>query len=253
MIPPCRLAPTRAPKVYSGLSRWAIGREKGGALGDVSQPRYAVVSGDVVGSTQLDDQSRQSLYDVMKRGSEELRAHFGSAVPLDVDIYAGDSWQFLVSEPQKALRSALFYRAYLMAHAEAVDTRLAIAIGTILFVPGNRVSEGDGEAFRLSGRLLQQPRDKQWMRFACGDEELGGLWDDILGVLDALIRRNWPRKRALAITGAIRDWSRSEIAALWQPPVTEGNVTHRLEEAAWPAIRRIIERFESALYCWGVT
>jgi len=36
------------------------------------------------------------------------------------------------------------------------DTRMAIAIGTVDFVPDDRVSRGDGHAYRDSGNALEQ-------------------------------------------------------------------------------------------------
>jgi hypothetical protein len=205
---------------------------------------FGVVTGDVVGSTKLPPDERQRLFSVMKRGSDELRNFLGEVVPLDVDIYAGDSWQLLVNDPAKALRAALFYRAHVMAYAKEVDTRLAIAVGTIQFLPGNRVSEGDGEAFRLSGRLLKEHRDRRRMRFACGNAALCELWDDIFGLVDALISSAWSQKRARAVTGAIQGHSPASIAA--RDSVSESNISSLLEKAGWAAVQRIITQFENS-------
>ena len=39
---------------------------------------------------------------------------FNKDVPMNVDIFRGDSWQMLVSDPSKSLRLGLFYRAYII-------------------------------------------------------------------------------------------------------------------------------------------
>ena len=70
---------------------------------------YAVISGDIIRSSKLPLSERAELPNIMKQASNELRTFLAQSVPLSVDIYAGDSWQLLVSEPGEALRAALFY------------------------------------------------------------------------------------------------------------------------------------------------
>ena len=74
---------------------------------------YAVITGDIVDSSKLPPKKRQQLHKVMKEGSNALRKAFKKDVPMNVDIFRGDSWQMLVSDPSKSLRLGLFYRAYI--------------------------------------------------------------------------------------------------------------------------------------------
>ncbi len=129
---------------------------------------YGVVTGDVVASSKLSPPDRERLFAVMKEASRELRQWLGEAMPLEVDIYGGDSWQILLATPGKALAAALFFRAYLRAHPPHCDSRFAVAIGPIDFVPGKNVSEGDGDAFRRSGQMLEGGLGKRRMGFAPG-------------------------------------------------------------------------------------
>jgi len=94
----------------------------------------------------------------MKKGSEALRKTFQGSIPLEADVFRGDSWQLLISDSALSLRIGLFLRAYLRAAMGAgkFDTRMAIAIGTVDFVPDDRVSRGDGHAYRDSGNALEQ-------------------------------------------------------------------------------------------------
>ena len=89
------------------------------------------------------------------------------------------------------------------------------AVGRIDFVPGERVSEGDGEAFRLSGRLLQDSAPGQRMRFASSDRPDARLWDIAFGLVDAIISRSWSAKQARAVSGALRGWPAPKTACLW--------------------------------------
>jgi cytochrome c556 len=56
---------------------------------------YAVITGDIVNSSKLPAEQRQRLHHIMKEGSNALRKAFKESVPLDADIFRGDSWQLL--------------------------------------------------------------------------------------------------------------------------------------------------------------
>jgi hypothetical protein len=205
---------------------------------------YAVISGDIIRSSRLDPAARQELPRILKQAAAALREFLGEAIPLDIDIYAGDSWQLLLTDPGSALRAAVFLRAHLLDRAEGLDTRVAVAIGGVDFVPGERVSEGDGEAFRISGRLLQENAPGRRMRFASNQSTDGGLWDVAFDLIDALTTKTWTPRRARAVSGALRGWVHTRIADLWTPSVRQPTVAKGLEEASWPVIQRTIERFE---------
>ncbi|MCU0870983.1 MAG: hypothetical protein MUE50_01430 [Pirellulaceae bacterium] len=205
---------------------------------------YAVISGDIVRSSRLEREAREELPHILKQAATALREFLGEAIPLDIDIYAGDSWQLLLSSPGAALRAAVFLRAYLLDRADGVDTRVAVAVGSIDFVPGERVSEGDGDAFRLSGRLLQESDPGRRMWFASSQLPDAGLWDVAFGLIDAIISQSWSAKQARAVSGALRGWPLSKTAALWTPRISDPTVAGHLRKAGWPAVERTIECFE---------
>jgi hypothetical protein len=181
----------------------------------------------------------------MKQASNELRALLAESIPLSVDIFAGDSWQLLVSEPGEALKAAMFYRSSIIAATEKkIDTRLVVAVGKVDFVPGERASEGDGEAFRLSGRVLNETTSKQQMRFVAERLDSSDLWDATFGLMDVVVRR-WSARQSQAIVGALQGWSHAEIAAHCKPPIKRESVTRLLAIANWHPIQRVIEIFKS--------
>ena len=169
---------------------------------------YAVITGDIVDSSKLPPEKRKQLHKVMKEGSNALRKAFKKDVSMSVDIFRGDSWQMLVSDPSKSLRLGLFYRAYIKSRMELskVDTRMAIGVGTIDFIPGTNVSEGDGEAYRNSGKMLEEISKSVCMRFIFPGNEKSATLDIIVQLVDAIVRRRWTDKRSLAITGALQGW-----------------------------------------------
>lgn len=213
---------------------------------------YAVVSGDIVGSSTLRSPDRKALLDQLLELSQTLRSWLNDAMPLEISVHSGDSWQFLLTQPGRALSAALFCRAFLRSIDAPdekspklkIDARIAIGIGTVDFVPGKNVTEGDGEAFRLSGRLLAEKIPKRRLRFAAANEEATSRWDVVFELIDAIIINEWSAKRALAISGALREEKQEEIGELWQPAISQPTVNRHLEASCWPATERAILEFQ---------
>lgn len=210
---------------------------------------YAVVTGDLVGSTKLPLDLRQGFHQLVNQASKELREFLGDGSLLGIDLFSGDSWQF-VSSPRQSLRACLFLRAYIRAHMEGADTRCVLGIGTIDFIPNGRVSQGDGQAFRLSGRLLGEMKKGSGMRIDAADATVVQKWDLPLTLADAAIGSSWTRRRALALTGEIRDWSQEKTGQLWKTsgvkttPLSQATVSRYLDQANWSVFSRLLREFE---------
>ncbi|MEF8823874.1 MAG: hypothetical protein V5B78_05430 [Desulfohalobiaceae bacterium] len=224
----------------------AAGQESEDADMDIDTTRpYAVVTGDVIGSSALSDKDRKALYAAMAGASRALRADFGGWLPLDVEIFRGDSWQMLVSGPEQALRLALLYRLHVSTALEGtVDTRMALGMGNVSFLPGDRVGEGEGTAFRLSGRALERmpAYSAAWIEV---DQVLGldsELLQSAVVLLDAVVSQ-WTAKRALAAYGALQGWRQQRIATLWDPPVAQQTVAEYLGRARWQSVQHFLRVF----------
>jgi len=211
-----------------------------------------VVTGDIVGSSDLPQNERRALYDTMREAGQLVEEHFAVAIALPVDIFAGDTWQILLSDPPTTLRVATFYRSIIRSQMtdegrdRKLDTRLVMAIGPIDFVPAQRTSEGEGEAFRLSGRGLKDLDKHTRMAFHHADASQARVWDTIARLLDAIITGQWTAARARALTGALLSWTQLEIAELWPDPIRQATVSTHLRDAAWPAIESAIKAFEES-------
>lgn len=210
---------------------------------------YGVITGDIIKSSGLSTTDRQRLVSVLKTGSEQLRILFPELVPMEVDVFRGDGWQFIVTQPSRTLRAALFYRAWLKANMlpAKIDSRLVIALGSIDFI-GKRVSESDGEAFRLSGKTLESLGKSVTMRLAAPALANAAELDIIVQLLDVIARR-WTPRQALATTGALRGWKQEKIASLWgEAPIAQQTVVKHLNTAEWPAVNRALEMFEKLTF-----
>ena len=212
----------------------------------MSSPRLcAVITGDIVASSALPPSGRRRLLRVMEESSRVLRRAFGAAVPLDVDVFRGDSWQVYLADPVPALRAALLFRAALRAGMEShrFDTRLAIGIGTADMVPRVRASRGGGEAFRASGLALDAMR-KRRMAVAFPSSGAEASLDVIAHLLDG-IAVHWTDRQAKAIVGALQGWKQAKIAASWGGRgITQQAAALHLEAAGWHAVARGLGEFE---------
>jgi hypothetical protein len=213
---------------------------------------YAVITGDIVGSSKFSETVRIKLHSVMVKGGETLRQIFPSAVPWNLEIFRGDSWQLVVTDPSLSLRVALFYRAFLRAHLEKskVESRLAIAVGTIDFIPNNKISAGDGQAFQKSGRLLENMLKQNRMTFVIAGQEntdIHSALGTIILLIDTLAKR-WTARQAQAIANALQGWTQEKIAANFRPkPIRQQAVAQHLEGAGWSAIEKGLIFFEQRL------
>ena len=210
---------------------------------------YAIITGDIVASSLLSSNKRKMLHKVMVDSSKVLQDEFKDAVPMGVDIFRGDSWQIILSKPAKALRLALFYRAILRAKMEShrFDTRMAIALGHVDFIPGNRVSEGYGEAYQLSGKALESMPKASNMSFVFPGMELEKVLNVVIQLIDSISSR-WSDRQALAVTGALRGWKQKKIAEKWwKKKVTQQAVAQHLSRAGWYPVEKGILFFEQCL------
>jgi hypothetical protein len=210
---------------------------------------YAIITGDIVASSLLSSNRRKMLHKVMVDSSKVLQDEFKDAVLMGVDIFRGDSWQIILSKPAKALRLALFYRAILRAKMEShrFDTRMAIALGHVDFIPGNRASEGYGEAYQLSGKALESMPKARNMSFVFPGMELEKGLNVVIQLIDSISSR-WSDKQALAVTGGLRGWKQEKIAEKWwKKKVSQQAVAQHLSRAGWYPVEKGILFFEQCL------
>ena len=236
----------------------------------------AVVTGDFTGFSGMPRPVRMKAPGIVRDAGRSLVRAFGPVMPLDIDVFRGDGWQALLFDPAMALRAALFFRAFIISRIDhpGVDTRMAIGIGSVDYVPPGNVAAGDGAAYRTSGKLLESlttPR-RGLIRCAfapCAMPEAitdftPGLFpnrsthlppDLTPGaaasgpghaaipdeeVMDALVRLagaaggQWRSRRAMAVEGALKGWRQAEIAANW-PEFAGGPISRQ-------AVGRHLER-----------
>ena len=209
-------------------------------------PRACVLTGDIIGSTALDPAARGRLHEVMRAAAAEVRSELDAAAPLDLAIYRGDGWQLLLLDHATALRAALLFRAHLRSELEPesrspADTRIAIGVGKLEDIPPS-VGEGDGEAFRLSGRALETIGDRRLVYAASPGSSLND-WDVACRLVDELAS-GWTARQARAVRGAVLGRTQKDIGELWSPPISQPAIADHLKAAHWDALDFTLRAYE---------
>ena len=211
---------------------------------------WAVITGDLVRSSSLSAVERAGVMGEIKRASVVLREAYPEVLPRPIDIFRGDSWQTLVARPESALRIALVIRAWIRTYSpegHGVDTRMAVAIGRIEPVSPERVSEGDGEAFRASGRALDTLREPLRLALIPPPETPKGaarVLQAWVPALDALIQ-DWTQCQARAVLLRLQGDTQEKIASKWPERVTRQAIARHLAKAHWPALEAALVGWES--------
>jgi len=188
------------------------------------------------------------LYTTFADLSILLRKNYPEDIPYEISNFRGDSWQIVCSQPQKALEVGLFIRSYMrftFKH-EKLDTRLAIGIGSIIFIPAENISAGDGEAFTLSGHLLDAMESgRMAIALPEGSDPVVSTALAILVSLLDYLPTSWSASQAQAVFWSLHGYKQEEIAGHWQPaPITQASVSAILKKAGWPLVKKSLSAFE---------
>lgn len=208
---------------------------------------YAVVTGDIVGSTKLKAGQRSQLLRVIKRSLRRIDDILPGKVCAPFTIHRGDSFQGVLSKPEAALRAVIIIRAGVRFGSQtrrlrhALDARAAVGIGTVDFLPAGRASEGDGEAFHRSGQTLDVMKGDQRLVFRTPWQEIDTELDVECALLDALVNR-WSAEQAGAILAQIRGLTQEQAAEEFG--ISQPAVRQRLERAGGWAVERLCRRYE---------
>ena len=202
-----------------------------------------VVTGDIVNSTNISVSDRDRLLSV-------LNALLANSVPLgerNSAIFRGDSFQIKLSQPEQAARVALSIRSGLMHNTPAGvstlwDARISVGIGEETYV-GEDVGKSDGEAFRLSGRRLDDMKEARLSFLSSSvfvNEELaieGAFVDDIVS--------HWSRNQAFVAYQYFQAEVPTQQAIARKMRVTAQRINQLYHTAKIPLVLPFLVRFEN--------
>lgn len=216
---------------------------------------YAVLTGDLVGSSRLSPGKRDKLLDALKSAFARVSDRHarkgdhhqeGDKALAAFEIYRGDSFQGLLEDPAEALEVALVIRGCLRANQPGGsdtpwDARIAIGIGAIDQKP-ERTPEGTGEAYTRSGPLLDSLKSDQRLRIRSPWEDVDREVNTGGALLDAVLAK-WTPAQAETFLELVRGRSRKEIAEDFG--ISQAAVHYRVKGAGWTAVHRFLKRYRS--------
>jgi hypothetical protein len=217
----------------------------------VGMSSKAVLTGDIVGSTKLSPERRQSLYQLFPTLSALLRERYPTEISHDLSNFRGDGWQLIVNSPQKAFEVSLFIRSYIRFtfKPEKLDTRIAVGIGPVQFVPDENISAGDGAAYVKSGRLLEVMAHQR-MRIGFADDKKSlarASVDQVVSLLDYIISA-WGSSQCQAVYWAMQRYKQNEIAQRWLPEsISQASVSISLSRAGWDKVKNSMAFLEELI------
>lgn len=203
-----------------------------------------VITGDIVNSTRLSMEEREIMLDTLNAIPEIVRSIDG----IKMEIFRGDGFQILVPCIKDSLKIAIIIRAYLKSinignNKFTFDARLAVGIGRMDYESVS-LATSDGEAFRLSGRLLDDIKDRRL--------EIITPWGDINDELNLStafvddIISSWTRNQSrIILSSLIKDKSHYDIAA--ELGISRQMVDKSLRASKENLIRLYLKRFVELL------
>lgn len=207
-----------------------------------------VLTGDIVKSSDLSNDKRFVLYQEMQGLSSILESSFPHFISHPLDNFRGDGWQLIVDEPKYSLAISVFIRTYFRYkfREEKLDTRVAIAIGDVDYIPKNGISEGFGSAYSGSGMALDAMKSErmQVVIFAnkINDSE---IILSLVKTFDELITK-WTAAQCQAVNLALLNYTQVEIGKKWKPTkIAQSSVANHLKAANWAFVRNGIALFEA--------
>ncbi|WP_440977533.1 hypothetical protein [Stenotrophomonas maltophilia] len=162
---------------------------------DTSSDLIAVLTGDLVKSTEMDAATIDDVREVISVAVAQAMEWPGPGI-VGPEFYRGDAWQLAVTQPHGFLRLATWIKAKLAASESRARTRIAIGLGTVEALDRKAVSRSLGEAFVLSGRLLECMGRTQDMDVALPVQRENLYWlPAVVSACDVIVAR-WTRSQA---------------------------------------------------------
>ncbi len=219
---------------------------------------HAIITGDVIQSTRMNVEYRDWLFKQIASALKQWDKDFG----MRSETFRGDSFQSLVKKPSDALKLALLQKTYIRslnpsdiyevgkkntANRKGIllttwifDARIAIGIGNVDLL-ANRLAGSGGEAFQLSGHLLDKIKNKkQSLAISTNDQFKEELETEFI-LLDALISKT-TALQCEVINLKLLGYTEIEIAK--KLDIMQSAVNQRSNSGNWNAIESMIKRFE---------
>jgi hypothetical protein len=195
---------------------------------------YAVITGDIINFTKLDNEQRQTLIEA----TEKLLKSWVEK-PNDAEVFRGDSYQLVMDDIYQAIRRSIqlicwFKKTSDDANGTSLSSRVSVGIGPIAY-KGKSVLDSDGEAFHQSGRNFDKMGADEFLVIKTIHEQINQQIAIILNFVNLIINQ-WTTSQAEAIYLALEGYTQSKMAE--ELGVNQGAVNNRLKVAKWKEVEK---------------
>jgi|AntRauTorcE11897_2_1112592.scaffolds.fasta_scaffold10875_2 hypothetical protein len=210
---------------------------------------YAVVTGDVIDSSQVKGEAKDKLNESLKEAFRIIKERSKNEESLpSFDIFRGDSFQGVLSHPAEALTAGLLIRASLRKNKAddqkaEWDARIAIGVGTIDYLPEN-ISEGDGPAYQNSGPVLDELKGDNKFAITVPWQPVNDEFKPSCALLDAVINK-WTQPQAEIIYMLLQEKTPKKIGE--ELDISQAAVHYRIKGAGWFAIKKLLSRYKNII------
>jgi len=239
---------------------------------------YAVLTGDIIGSTVYHQVTKKSLGEPIKSAFRIVETWKKQLIYSPVQIYRGDSFQAVLNDPADALRTAIIIRAALRSFAivplpaRLLDCRIAIGIGKTdlaklyqyqnkydqaknILLKNIQINDTDttvnddtsnwlGKAFTYSGALLDDKKSRRNLMVHTPWSNINSELEMEFDLLDLIIE-NWGYGRSEVMKYRIQGLKQEDISK--ELNVSQPAVNRRLKGAGDQVIDSLCRRFEQLI------
>lgn len=197
---------------------------------------HAVLTGDIVNSTQLNSDQEKSLLATL----ESILS------PFSFEFYRGDSFQVYMKEGEKALETALLCRTAaiaLMPEETNIisDVRISIGLGDVE-EPVKTLASAKGEAFLLSGRSLDEMGKTEGRLVIAMGNKLGAIALGVIADYINSIYRQMTVKQAEVIFELLKGDTQQQVADKLHK--SKSTISQHVTAGRWDEIENILKNFK---------
>ena len=213
---------------------------------------HAAISADIVASTSLGQSQREILDTRLREFLCELRAVLGMKKFFG-RLVKGDCLEFVLDEPQQALRVALMIRTFVKALEiksknsafNNYGARVAVGIGGITALDRKR-GFIDGPAIVFSGRALQEmgSRNKTGLAFRSANNNWNNSMTPLFALLDTMLVKSTKQQCGILLH-RLSGKTVNETSAITGTSVS--NINKQLRASGWSAIESALRYFEEEI------
>lgn len=203
-----------------------------------------VITGDVVGSTKINDFGK--LPKLINDLITEISLY---CTKCKVEISRGDSFQVLVEDPKQALLVAILIRAGFRKSSidlgnKDLDVRLSVGIGEVSYMD-EKIGQSNGEAFILSGHGFDNLTKTQRLSVQTFSESINPELKVETAFVDDIVS-NWTHLHGeIMYQALLTDSTQCELAK--KLGTSQQNICKRLRCAKEKLVRLYLNRFSSLI------